>query len=239
MLSLLTRLDAVSRSSGVAAIVLIASNAIPLFGVLFLGWDILTLLVLYWIESGVIGLVNVLKMARAEGQPRPDAGAGVTFRDPPGCGPTAAKSFAIPFFIFHYGLFWIVHGVFVFLLPVFVRLFSMFRPDATFGQDTADAGLWGAAISIEGILFAALALAVSHTISFYVYFIRRGEHRRVSVMAQMARPYGRVVVLHLTIILGGVLVAAVGQPIALLVLLVVLKTALDLALHLRSHRSVM
>jgi hypothetical protein len=53
----------------------------------------------------------------------------------------------------------------------------------------------------------------------------------------MARPYGRVVILHLTIIVGALLVGVLGQPIALLVLLVVLKTALDLVLHLRSHRA--
>ena len=236
MLSLLTRLDAVSRSSGLAVVVLVVSNTIPLGGVLFLGWDILTLLVLYWIESGVIGLINILKMARAEAPPDPSAGSGITFSGAPGCAPMAAKAFAIPFFIFHYGLFWVVHGVFVFLLPLFAGLFSLFTPEGRLDVESGP-GLLGAAISAEEILLAALALTVSHAVSFYVNFIRRGEYRRVSVMGQMARPYGRVVILHLTIIVGALLVGVLGQPIALLVLLVVLKTALDLVLHLRSHRA--
>jgi len=236
VLSLLTRLDAVLRSSGLAVVVLVVSNAIPLGGVLFLGWDILTLLVLYWIESGVIGLINILKMARAEAPPDPGAGSGITFSGAPGCAPTAAKAFAIPFFIFHYGLFWVVHGVFVFLLPLFAGLFSLFTLEGRFDAGSGPA-LLGAAISVEEILLAALALTVSHAVSFYVNFIRRDEYRRVSVMGQMARPYGRVVILHLTIIVGALLVGVLGQPIALLVLLVVLKTALDLVLHLRSHRA--
>jgi hypothetical protein len=105
------------------------------------------------------------------------------------------------------------------------------------GRDGSDALLSGATLSVEGLLLAALALSISHVISYYLNFIRRGEYRRVSVMGQMARPYGRVVILHVTIILGAVLVAALGQPLALLALLVVLKTALDLVLHLRSHRT--
>lgn len=180
---------------------------------------------------------HVLKIARAEGAADPRAGAGITFSGPQGCGTPAAKAFIIPFFIFHYGLFWIVHGVFVFLLPLFAGLFSMFTTEGPFGLVRSDPGLSGPAVSIEALLLAALALTISHTISFYLNYIRRGEYRTVSVMTQMARPYGRVVILHLTILLGAVLVAALGQPMALLVLLVVLKAALDLILHLRSHRS--
>ncbi|MDQ3447952.1 MAG: DUF6498-containing protein [Chloroflexota bacterium] len=237
MLAFMTRLDAIARSSGLAVVMLVASNAIPIVGVLFLGWDILTLLVLYWIESGVIGLINVLKMARAEGPHDLRPGTSLTFSGPPGCAPTAAKAFMIPFFIFHYGVFWVVHGVFVFLLPLFAGLLPVMAVDGRLPQGASVPPLSGAAISIEGILLAAGALTISHAVSYYLNFIRRGEYRRVSVISQMARPYGRVVILHLTIILGAVLVATLGQPIALLVLLVGLKTALDLALHVRSHRS--
>jgi hypothetical protein len=43
------------------------------------------------------------------------------------------------------------------------------------------------------------------------------------------------VVLHLTIIFGAMAVAFLGAPITALVVLVVLKTAFDLRLHLREH----
>jgi hypothetical protein len=52
----------------------------------------------------------------------------------------------------------------------------------------------------------------------------------------MSQPYSRVVVLHLTIIGGAFLVASLGTPLALLVLLILLKTAVDLRAHLREHR---
>ncbi|MGH2838569.1 MAG: DUF6498-containing protein [Thermoleophilaceae bacterium] len=41
--------------------------------------------------------------------------------------------------------------------------------------------------------------------------------------------------LHLTILFGGFIVAFLGAPIGALIVLVVLKTALDLGLHRREH----
>src|SRR4029079_8541114 len=45
-----------------SAYVLIAANALPLFGVLFLGWDAFSIVLVYWTENVVIGAINVLKM---------------------------------------------------------------------------------------------------------------------------------------------------------------------------------
>src|SRR4029078_1121143 len=45
-----------------SAYVLIAANALPLFGVLFLGWDTFSIVALYWSENVIIGAINVLKM---------------------------------------------------------------------------------------------------------------------------------------------------------------------------------
>jgi heme exporter protein D len=52
----------------------------------------------------------------------------------------------------------------------------------------------------------------------------------------MKEPYRRVVVLHVTIVLGAFVVDTVGAPVAALLLLVGLKTATDLHAHLREHR---
>jgi hypothetical protein len=52
----------------------------------------------------------------------------------------------------------------------------------------------------------------------------------------MAAPYARVVILHVTIILGAFVVAFLGAPIGALIVLVALKTAFDLGLHLRERR---
>jgi len=46
---------------------LILSNLIPLIGVLFFGWDVSTILILYWSENVIIGFYNIFKMAMARG----------------------------------------------------------------------------------------------------------------------------------------------------------------------------
>ena len=51
----------------------------------------------------------------------------------------------------------------------------------------------------------------------------------------MSAPYKRIIVLHLAILFGGWGVLALGSPLPVLVILVVLKTALDLKLHLKEH----
>lgn len=81
-------------------------NLIPLFGVLFFGWSLFSIVLLYWFENGVIGFFNVLKIGWAR---KPVSGESrFTINGRPAN--SFGKAFLIPFFIFHYGLFWTVHG---------------------------------------------------------------------------------------------------------------------------------
>jgi hypothetical protein len=86
-----------------------------------------------------------------------------------------------------------------------------------------------------GIKYALLGLALSHVISLVVNYIVRGEYRRVGVQELMFRPYGRIVVLHLTIIFGGMLLMFTGLKGAAIALLVALKLGMDLKAHLKER----
>lgn len=196
-----------------SALVLIAANLAPLYGVLALGWEVFPLMLLFWLENVVIGVLNVARMLCV---------------DPHDPASWAAKLFLVPFFCFHYGMFTAVHGVFV---------FSLFG-GAAFGEIR---GLWtldAAARAVQelGLGVPVLALAASHLFSFVWNYVGRGEFRRATVSAQMGRPYGRVVVLHLAILGGGFAALALGSPLWALLLLLALKIGLDLGAHLREHR---
>jgi hypothetical protein len=209
-------------SSSVGAVVaLVVANLIPLAGVLFLGWNVWTILLLYWLENGVVGIYNVAKMLRAEAPETGDARVLVNGR------PASSMSRAslVPFFVMHYGIFWVVHGVFVVLMPVF---------GMAAGDGAAPGILEG--VSPLTVLFALVALAISHGVSFWFNYIGRGEYRRATPSGQMFAPYGRLVVLHITIIAGAVAIAVTGAPETAVVILVVLKIVLDLGLHLAEHR---
>ena len=192
-----------------SALVLVAANLVPLAGVLFFGWSVFATLLLFWVENVIVGAFNVLRMLWAQ----PD-------------NPLmwVAKAGMIPFFIFHYGMFTTVHGLFV--LTLFGGVHERgFPGPTTFFHAVQGAGIWP----------AALALAASHGASFAFNYIGAGEYRTAQLAKLMSRPYGRVMVLHVVILGGGFLVQALGAPLAAVAVLVVLKTGLDLVGHLREH----
>jgi Family of unknown function (DUF6498) len=238
----LYRRTADSRS----ALVLVVANAIPLVGVLFLGWSLWTILTIYWLENGIVGLWNIPKILLAQGALLPGR-LGVGYRSwaiqpMPGAG----RAFLAIFFAFHYGLFWLVHGVFVLVLPSFmgvggVQPLSVGLPGLENPNALPDGLGAYSQVGPFGVLdwsavgAAGVGLFVSHGVSFFVNYLWGGEYRTRTAAVQMFAPYGRLVVLHVTILFGGFAIAFLGAPILLLVILVGLKTALDLRLHLREH----
>jgi hypothetical protein len=219
-----------------SAVALVAVNLLPLIGVLFWGWSLLLILVLYWVESGIIGVLNVFKIATARGGmalpqgifdavgPPQTAAARRSLVRVANLAAGVTRVALVPFFIFHYGMFWAVHGIFVFLLPTF----------ASAAGSAAQRGSFGA-LDLGTLVAAAAGLAASHVISFFTNWIGRREYLGVTPQAQMLSVYGRVVVLHVTILGGAALVGLLGTPVAALLLLVVLKTGLDLFFHVREH----
>ncbi|MEX1172857.1 MAG: DUF6498-containing protein [Chloroflexota bacterium] len=210
-------------SSAGAVVALIAANAIPLLGVLFFGWNVWTILIVYWLENGIVGAFNIAKMARAEGDMALTPGTLLINGRPAS---SLAKLGLIPFFVMHYGIFWAVHGVFVLTLPVFGSMGPDGGGDMTAGFEPLT------------IVLAVIALTISHGVSFWLNFLGGGEYRRVSAAGQMFAPYGRLVVLHITIIFGGIAIAMTGAPAAAVAILVGLKTVMDLGFHLAEHRKV-
>jgi purine-cytosine permease-like protein len=81
-----------------------------------------------------------------------------------------------------------------------------------------------------------LALFISHGISFVQNYLLKREYAIAKPEKLMGSPYGRVVVMHIAILAGGFLTMAIGSPAPLLVILVVLKTVLDVNLHNREHK---
>jgi hypothetical protein len=200
------------RSSHLTAALLVAANLVPLHGVLFWGWEVFPLLVLFWAENVIVGVLNVARMLAI---------------DPGDLLGWGAKLFIVPFFCVHYGMFTAGHGVFVFsgMFGGQYRVQGL-NPLGAAADAFRDFGLW----------FPAAILAASHLFSFFWNYLGRGEFRRAELRAQMGKPYTRVILLHVTIILGGMGTMALGSPVWALVLLVALKTLVDVVTHVREHR---
>ena len=102
---------------------------------------------------------------------------------------------------------------------------------------TASRPVLGAAWVAGGaILFAGIALAISHGVSFWWNYLHGGEYRRVSAAQLMFAPYSRLLVLHMTIILAAVAIGTTGAQSAAVAILVLIKIAIDIGLHLAEHR---
>ena len=190
-----------------SAIVLVLANLVPLAGVFLLDWQVFDILMLYWAENVVIGVINVMRMLICR---------------------RGWSIFLVAFFAVHYGFFCYGH------LMAVTGIFSEAMGTATawqyfFGLPLAEAwrsALW---LGIGGI-------AASHLISFFSNFIAGGEYLRTTANALMQRPYGRIFVLHIAIIGGAALIEWLGSPLMMLVVLIAAKIALDLKLHLAERK---
>ncbi|MGZ8201829.1 MAG: DUF6498-containing protein [Burkholderiales bacterium] len=134
----------------------------------------------------------------------------------------------VPFFLGHFGGFMAAH--FAFVYGLFIH-----------GGGTAlpDVGAFAELREIFLPLWPALVgLLVSHGISFFVNFIGEREHEGNSMSELMTVPYKRLVVMHVTVILGGWIVLALGTPSPALLVLISMKIFVDLRAHRREHAAI-
>jgi len=82
-----------------SVLTLVAVNLLPLGGVLFYGLTVFAVMVLFWAENVIIGILNVAKMLTLHKMRGDLEALGMAF-----------------FFAMHYGIFTAVHGMFVFTL---------------------------------------------------------------------------------------------------------------------------
>jgi membrane glycosyltransferase len=193
---------------------LVAANLIPLYGVLALDWPVFPLMLLFWLENVVIGVLNVARIVCAS---------------PHDAGQWFLKILLVPFFCVHYGGFCAAHGFFV------IAAFGSETMQSTLNAEPSFEPLLEA-LRMPGVALALAALSTSHLISFAVNYLGRGEYREVAAEALMVRPYGRIVVLHVVIIIGGGIAMALHSPLWALLMLVALKIAMDLRAHLAERR---
>lgn len=189
-------------------------NAIVLFGVLFWKWQVFDVLYLYWLENVILGVVTIVRMLLS------GARRHIIF--------LVGAVFCCVFFLFHYGMFTMVHGIF---------LVAFFQPDAlaaTSGDEDAFLLplmmlLLPSMQSMGGFLylfFGVLLIELVHG----VLAVINDRRKKTDITTIMHSPYGRIIVLHLTILFGGALFMLLQAPAPAVALFVVFKTAYDFKL---------
>ena len=196
------------------ALISLCVDLLPFFAIFAFGWGATPLVALYWLENLVIGVVTLARMLGA-------FLANMTAN--------AMALFLGPFFVVHYGLFCYGHGVFL----------QSFASENGFGQG-ADETLgnlinWALASGLHMPIFV-LAIILINALFYAVDFIGKGEVKRVNVTAEMFAPYGRIVTLHVAIILGAGLALALGEPLLGVVLLIALRVAFGIVVSMFRRR---
>jgi hypothetical protein len=85
------------------------------------------------------------------------------------------------------------------------------------------------------MMWTAISFFISHLVSLILRLYRR-EFKDKTAAEQLFAPYGRVMIMHIVVLFGAFFIEFLGSPIYAIVLLVVLKTAIDLRAHRREGR---
>lgn len=190
------------------AALIAGANLIPLAGVLFAGWDPFTLLMLFWFETAVIGLWICVAVSIA----RQDA---IDIKVSNGQGVRPGIGIGL-FIAAHAGVFMLVH---LFFLLGFRDM----------GSHAPEPGLLD--------LFPSLLFQRGLWLPLAGLFVVRGliailDHRDGrSLEPAVVGFYLRIVVMQFAIIAGGFFVILAGATVVPLILLVILRTAIDLGIE--------
>ena len=190
----------------------LAVDLLPVAAVVLCGWKAVPLVALYWLENLVIGVFTILRLIGTIAN-------NVVY--------IGVVLFMVPFFTVHYGMFCYGHGL-------FLRSFSQGA-----GGSESPLGLveWALGTGPYMMWFVAAIVAVNAV--FYVSdFILGGGYREAEPQKEMFAPYGRIVTLHVAIILGAGIMMAFGQPMLGVLLLIVLRVVFGMILNVLRRRRI-
>lgn len=210
-----------------SAWLLIVANLFPILGIIFLNFDILTIFLIYWTESGIVGFYSILKIPFIKHTSLNMMSVVDVPIETQKTMLTMSKIFMIPFFIVHFGVFMLGHLIFI---------LAFFAP--AFPFSVLPFNIIGVALSyFKTIWIGVLLLLISHGYSFYVNYLRSGEYHKLNFQSAMIQPYKRITIMHITLIFGGFFFIFSGQLIAILILFIIFKIIVDLGSHLKERET--
>jgi hypothetical protein len=216
-----------------STVLLIAADLFPLAGVAFWHWDAFLLLMLYWMDTAIIAFWTI---ARVAATPRENLG---DVRIGSGATAITSRWAVVPFFVVHAGMFMAVHFLFLWIIFAGAWAGKIHGPGDFVRLIIVDSRLW---LPLAGLMLSRGASFLFHVLSpDRLQRIEQALFRRPvrlaarapagSVGGEIAALYARVVIMQLAIILGAFLSMLLGT-MAPFVILIVLKTAADVVVHL-------
>ena len=184
---------------------LIIVNLIPLYGVWFEDWNASQIFLVYCLETVIIGIINILKMACVTLFVRKkdtwENGGSSTMQ---------SGWFFIFFFIVHYGFF-------VFIQTQLFFSVSGLIPDGSFIKNYSKIpGLLGDNGKLMLLIFVAY-----YTLQNIFDFFLSGNYKTISMGRLMFEPYMRIFVQQFVVILGSLFLGFGADKIFILIFIII------------------
>jgi len=200
---------------------LIVVNLIPLYGVWFEDWDPKQIFLVYCLETVIIGLVNIIKMACVTIFVKPrdvwENGGSTTMQ---------SGWFFIFFFIMHYGFFVFVQT------QLFFGVTGMIPDGSMLMRYSKIPGLLGP----NGRLLLLIFIAY-YTVQSLFSFFNSGKYKTISMGRLMFEPYLRIIVQQVVVILGSMFLTFGAGKVFILIFIVV-KIFFDVYINLDRYMEV-
>lgn len=190
-------------------------QAVPLLGVLFLHWSLFGVMLIYWMEMGLIILSAMARICW--------------------CGATPVRN-TVAMLLFSPIYFGPALGfVFAFFMAV-VTFFS--GPEVIEkAQDMPSMAEVGARILAEWLWVPPLMLVIGHVRDFAVDWIGSGAYRTGSMLWEMMRLYGTVILMIVVLILAAALLIDTGLGSVAVAFVVLVRIGLEVAFHFIARAS--
>jgi len=197
---------------------IIISNAFVLFGIFFFKWKAADILIIYWIESIIIGVFGVLKILTLKT-------TGTKFSK---VTLTITKITYSIFSLFQYLVFMGGHLIFI------IFLFYGVKPGGSIKFTE---------ISLKEIfsdkIFNSIVLLITHLISFINNHFTLKEREKLTPQKLIFMPIKRIFLMQTNILLGSALAVSLKLENSMIIvtLLTVIKTVLDIQSHNKIHKN--
>jgi hypothetical protein len=190
-------------------------NLVPLIGVLLFGWDLPSIVVMYWIETGVVGLVNVLKIRKsmALGLPTVEADGSIERQIVRGAR-SGSWGLALTWLL-AYGIFWAILG------PVVIQI-----ANGGFYEGASQTGWSG--VSAAVVAWGTASLVGGQVVAYVLGWVVGRRYLAVTSLELLRDPFVRIFVILAAITFGGVGIALIGSSVGFLAAMVVAKTIIEI-----------
>lgn len=180
-------------------------NAIFLIGLLIFGkTDALTIVIAYFLETVIIGVVHAFKMFT------------IISRNPS----SKEKYGTILFFLLHYMFFVVVQLIFVF------GFLEMKDSNITSGFNLIHNVSY--VMSLKGMTIVLLSILVYNLADYYFNFIQTEVYKRVKVEEIFFQPYVRIIIQQFTVIISGFFIILTSAVFIVAILLILIRTFIEL-----------